>query len=68
MTQSEYQELVVKKPKVKVEKVVVITDSTPRHSDEMFCRWFTCSNPKCGCSQIADGFKYCPDCGWKVRW
>ena len=52
----------------KTEKVSVITESTPRHYDEMHCRWFTCSNPKCGCDQIAEGFKYCPDCGWKVRW
>ena len=47
-------------------RVVVVTDNECIGKDEMWCKWYRCSN--CGNHHIGEDFKYCPDCGRKIDW
>ena len=37
-----------------------------RGKDELCSEWFICS--KCSESNIAEGFKFCPNCGLEIQW
>jgi hypothetical protein len=34
--------------------------------DEVYCEWYFCKNPKCGCRDIMGDFKFCPMCGRQI--
>jgi hypothetical protein len=40
-----------------------IDDSTGY--DELYTEWFNC--PKCTCDKILSSYKYCPNCGIKIK-
>lgn len=33
---------------------------------ELYTMWFECLN--CGSSDVAHGYKYCPNCGKEIDW
>lgn len=46
-------------------KTVKITKRHYFDHDEWWCGWFKC--PNCNGIHITTGFKYCPDCGVKLK-
>lgn len=47
-------------------RVVTVDDNTESYLDCWYCDFYTCSH--CGEGKIAEGFKYCPSCGYKLEW
>ena len=45
-------------------KSIKVSSLIPLGKDELYCHFFKCSN--CKTSDIAIGYKYCPNCGVKL--
>lgn len=45
---------------------VALTEKDYIGKEEMWCGWYKC--PKCGNTNIAYGFQFCPDCGIKISY
>lgn len=45
---------------------IIITEQDTNWMKEIFIEWFIC--PKCKSNFIAKWFKFCPNCGIKIKW
>jgi rRNA maturation endonuclease Nob1 len=49
-----------------MKKYIIIKQKHNTGMDEWWCDWFYC--PNCKKETITDDFKFCPNCGIKLRW
>lgn len=47
-------------------KYILIGEKQNTGQEEWWCHWYRCTN--CKKEFIASFFKYCPNCGVKLRW
>lgn len=48
------------------EEIKVSKTKDDMGKDEWWCNWYRCNN--CTKSYIGPGFKFCPNCGLKIKW
>lgn len=48
------------------DKTTVSKTKNDMGKEEWWCNWYQCN--KCTKQNINGNFKYCPDCGRKIRW
>jgi len=47
-------------------KTVTVGDKNSVGKEEVWCVWYNC--PNCYCTNIRNGYGFCPDCGIEVVW